>query len=127
MSKRYYDNFPAAPTALVSGIAAACQIPSIVAARVGRDGSAYLDIYQNGNFSVTLRTLADIAEFFEVEEEWVEVESGPSPNVVTVIVAASGFDFRAQFADEDRSPLPGEEDSGESVEAHASLAFSRRS
>ncbi len=123
MSKRYHDHFPEAPQALVSGISGACNIASIVGARVGKDGSIYLDIYQ-GDFKLNPFHLLDIAEFFEIEPEDVEFESGPHSDTVTVTVCHSNFDFSAQF----REPvkLPGEEDSEESVEALAALAYSRR-
>jgi hypothetical protein len=126
-SKRYHDGFPAAPQVLVSGIAATCSIPSIIGARVGRDGSAYLDIFQDEDFKVDLGHLNDIAAFFEVEEDQVQVENGPSLETVTVTVCSSGFDFSAQFAEFDAAQfaefdaaLIGAEDSEESVEAHAS-------
>ena len=123
--KRYHDSFPEAPLALVSGISGACNIASIVGARVGKDGSVYLDIYQ-GDFKLNPFHLLDIAEFFEVEPEDIEFESGPSPDTITVNVCHSNFDFSAQFRDLERPKLPGEEDSEESVEALAALAYSRR-
>jgi hypothetical protein len=123
MIHRYHDSFPAAPQALVSGLAAACQIPVIVGARVGKgDGSVYLDVIQDDDFHVDLRVLSDIAEFFEVEEEEVRVENGPRADTITVTVCSSNFDFSACF----RKPLPGEEDSEESVEASVALSAARR-
>jgi len=126
MSKRYHDDFPAAPTALVAGLAGACGIPSIVAARVGKDGSVYLDIYQ-GQFKLNPNHLLDIADFFDIEIEDVEFESGPAADTVTVTVCHSNFDFSLQFLERDRlkQVLPGEEDSEESWEANADLATSR--
>lgn len=121
--KRYHDDFPSAPVAMISGISGACLIPSIVGARVGRDGSAYLDIYVDDNFAIDIDRLHDIANFFQVPDDEVQVEPGPSPETVTVTVCSSGFDFSAQF--ERRLPLPGEGDSEESVEAHASTVNRR--
>jgi hypothetical protein len=130
LTKRYHDGFPQAPQALVSGLSASCLIPSIVGARVGRDGSAYLDIFQNDDFQVDLSHLNDIAEFFQVEEDEVQIENGPTADTVTVTVCSSGFDFSAQFKERDENlacdiaalckALEGSEDSEESIEAHAS-------
>lgn len=125
--KRYHDDFPDAPQALVSGISAACAIPTIIGARVGRDGSIFLDVFQDENFSLDLGHLSDIAEFCQVEPEELRIENGPDIDSVTVSVCSSGFDFSAQFEDEGvcsggscHIVLPGTEDSEESVEAHAS-------
>ena len=125
--KRYHDDFPAAPQALVAGLAGTCSLPSIIGARVGKDGSIYLDIYQ-GDFKLNPFHLLDIAEFCETEVEDIEFESGPRPDTVTVSVCNSSFDFSEQFRDFDKAKakLPGEEDSEESVEALAALALARR-
>jgi hypothetical protein len=125
MSKRYHDDFPAAPTSLIAGIAAACVIPTIIAARVGKDGSVYLDIFENDDYQLDLDSLNEIADFFEVEGDEVFVEPGPESDTITVSVSSSCYDFSAQFI-ERSAPLPGEEDSEESVEASVSLALSRR-
>lgn len=125
--KRYHDDFPAAPAALISGIAACCVIPSIIGARVGTsDGSIFLDVYQDDNFHLTVEHLNDLAEFCCVDVSEVEIENGPDVDSVTVTVTATGFDF-SDLAD-DLGPCPvtceghlsGSEDSEESVEAHAS-------
>ena len=125
--KRYHDDFPAAPAALISGIAACCVIPSIIGARVGTsDGSIFLDVYQDDNFHLTVEHLNDLAEFCCVDVSEVEIENGPDVDSVTVTVTATGFDF-SDLAEGESCPggccpidLPGSEDSEESVEAHAS-------
>ena len=131
---RYHDRFPAAPQALVSGIAAACQIPSIVGARVGKDGSVFLDVFQNDDFHLDLNHLVDIADFFEVAHEEVRIENGPRPETVTVTVCSTDYDFSEQFrgftppsgpADPSPARFSGEEDSEESVEAHVALTRAR--
>lgn len=120
--KRYHDRFPAAPQALVSGISAACEIPTIVGARVGKDGSVFLDIFQNDDFHVDLVHLTNIADFFRVPLDDVRIENGPTHETITVTVCSTDYNFSEQF----REPkLPGEEDSEESIEAHAALSRTR--
>lgn len=129
MSHRYHDNFAPAPVALISGIAATCKIPSIVAARVGLDGSIYLDIFENDDFTLTTDHVEDLADFCGVELDEVDSEDGPGPGIITVVVSSSGFDFGPQYG---RKPvlmltgMPGLEDSEEGIEASVALALSRR-
>jgi hypothetical protein len=128
-AKRYHDDFPAAPQALVAGVAAACGIPSIVGARVGKDdGSVYFDIFENDDFQVDLRKVNSIADFFDAPAEDVFIEPGPSDETITVSIASTSYDFSEQYRDHDkkRTQLPGEEDSEESIAAHVQLAESRR-
>jgi hypothetical protein len=125
--KRYHDEFPDAPQALLAGIAGACSIPSIFGARVGQDGSVYLDIFQ-GDYHINPNHLIDLAEFFEVDVEEIQIDAGPRSDTITVSVCFSNFDFSAQFREQEKhSNLPGVEDSEESVEALAALALARRS
>ncbi len=122
--KRYHDQFPAAPQALVSGISAACQIPSIVDARVGRDGSIYLKIFENPDFEVSKEQLDDIAFFCDALPEEVTIErSLDEREPALVVVSGSSFDFSPQFY---VTGMPGLEDSEEGIEAHAALALARR-
>jgi hypothetical protein len=85
----------------------------------------YLDIFENDDYQLDLDSLNEIADFFEVEGDEVFVEPGPESDTITVSVSSSCYDFSAQFI-ERSAPLPGEEDSEESVEASVSLALSRR-
>jgi len=123
--KRYHDHFPAAPQALLAGLAGACVIPSIFGARVGRDGSVFLDIYQ-GDFHISPFHLLDIAEFFDVDPDEIRIDEGPRPDTITVSICSSNFDFSEQYRGFEKAKLPGDEDSEESVEALAALALARR-
>ena len=121
----YYHKFPSAPVALISGISAACRIPTIVDARVGRDGSVYLDILETEDFAVGFEELYWLADFCGVTMAEIHVEPSTyeGDRVLSVTVEASLFDFTLLFPP---PGLPGEEDSEEWMEALAALAASRR-
>ncbi len=122
---RNLSSYAHAPTALVSGIAAACEIPSIVEARVGRDGSIYLKVFENGDFAVSRTHLDDIAFFCDALPEDVTIEhSLDEREPATVVVATSSFDFSPQYY---VKGMPGTEDSEEGIQALVALALARRS
>jgi len=101
MSKRYYANFPAAPTELVALIASQAKIPHIVDARVSADHSVFLDIAQDpdhfAGFLLTAKHLVKIAKLCGVPVEDVFVEAGAEENTVSVTVWATHFDFSKSF------------------------------
>ena len=76
MSKhRYYERFPTAPTVLVSAIAAATGIPSIVDAKLCTgDRSVILDVAITDEFFLTCDHLAKLAGYFQVAPSDVSVE-----------------------------------------------------
>ena len=94
----YYSNFPAAPCSVVSGISAVCVIPSIVDARVGKDGSLFLDVYQDVNWRLTAQVLEDLADFCEVDPSDIEVGPHEDKILTSVVVTGSAFDFTEQYA-----------------------------
>jgi hypothetical protein len=131
----YYHSFPQAPCELVSGISAACCIPSIVGAYVGREySSIFLDVFQNQDFRLKVRHLYDIADLCGVTLDELEVGPGIDDDHLSITVETSCFDFGYLFQDtrfhrpEDdyehfevgcvKTKLPGTEDSEESIEAH---------
>ena len=129
MSKPYYTEYPDAPAALISGISAACQIPTIVGAHVGTDQSIFLEIFQNDDFRFHAGHLDDLAEFCLAELEDVFVEPGPDADTLTVTINNSCFDFSEQFKgtrwERHTLNLPGDEDSDESFQAFEANTKSR--
>jgi hypothetical protein len=104
MSKRYYANFPQAPVDLISALAAAANIPTIVDVKVSTDNSVFIDIAQQPDevdgFRLTAQHLLDIAEICGVEPQDLYVESlpdGDNCTLVSVTAFATPFDFTKQF------------------------------
>lgn len=99
----YYSNFPAAPTALVSGISVACGIPTISEARVGRDNSLFLTIFQDENWRLNAGILNEVAAFCEVEPGEIDIlPDEDDEDVLALCICSTGFDFSAEWAAQDR-------------------------
>lgn len=94
----HYSNFPVAPTSVVSGLSAVCAIPSIVDARVGADGTLYLDVYQDEAWQLTSDHVRAIAEFCETDAADVVVGQHETPGLVWVAIARTPWDFALQQA-----------------------------
>jgi hypothetical protein len=95
---RYYRSFPPAPVAIVSGVSFAALIPTIVDARVCRDSSVILEVFQSDDFRLNVDRLNAIAEFFDSDPADVFVESvDGEAEMLVVSVLDTAFDFSAQF------------------------------
>jgi len=100
----YYSNFPAAPTAVVSGISATCIMPTIVDARCGRDNSLFLTIHQSEEYRLNAALLNDIASFCGVEPEDVDVlPDEDDAELLAICICGTHFDFSAVWLEQERA------------------------
>lgn len=101
MSKRY-QNYPAAPTILVSAVSASTQLTNISDMRLCKDNSVVLEVYVGESAPRLLDThLLDLAEYFQVPEGSVCVEPGDDPDHLFIEVWATSFDFSEFFPEQE--------------------------
>ncbi len=97
MSKTY-QNYPAAPTVLVSAVSAAVQLPSITDMRLCKDNSVVLEVYAGeGAPSITDSHLEDLGVYFGVNPGMVCVQPGDDSEHLFLEVWATCFDFSNFF------------------------------
>jgi hypothetical protein len=99
MSRRYYENFPQAPVAVIARIAAvAC--PTVIDVRACRDTGLIVEVLLEGGLGATI--LLDIAEAIGCPEEDAFVGDifkidGTEDRIYSLEFLSSEFDFSALF------------------------------
>lgn len=96
MSNRY-STYPAAPTALVSAVAFAAQLPNITDMRLCRDNSVVLELAVNGEWGLNDANLIDLSNYFGVDEGDISVQPGDDADHLSVEVWGTDFDFSDYF------------------------------
>lgn len=90
-----HRSLPLAPIAIVSGISAVAGIPTIVDARVGRDGLLVLEVLLTEEFPIDLEAVDRVAEYCETTADNVYLTLGPDGDETVIILTINdtAFDF----------------------------------
>lgn len=94
---RYYENFPQAPVAVISGLSAICRIPTLVDARACRDDSLILEVLVTEDFLLSGEHLDAVMDFCEVKPDDVFFEPTDRKDVVVIVLLNTKFDFKAMY------------------------------